>query len=364
MRVSFESAKMEGEYLYFWNRMFNVLCRLNSESMQCEYVATDERYPIMTKRLYGSAEQVKSLVFFPPLSPDHYLVLDLNDNTVDYYAINVNEFIHTDSNYKFMTAQATDDYVCFVGTACACIVRVDVKTKKYTIFNDWSNEFRYSIFNNKDLFGSSLISEENTIIAPACYENKILEFNVSTGGWKVHSVPDYKKGFSGICFDGRYYWLLPSEDNIIIKWDKICNSFHRIELPLNKGLNEIQYGGCVYFADKVMVQKAWKKEVLVIGEEDHEFRTLVFSDKNETKLVESYRPLSLIKLNDSRMLISDCSTGDLFEISADDLFMINKMEYKMSSLDNLDQGFNWSEECILEDELFNVELFVDKIIGC
>ncbi len=364
MGVSFEKGVYYEESIYFWGNGSNCFGRIDLKDSFCEVLSYDKQYGIDKKRLYGAVEGVGEKLYFAPMSAENILVVNRNDFGQKKLSIDVSSYIHANPNEKFFASCCVKDKIFFVGSSCHCILQVNPILDTIDVFDEWKDDFSYSIQNHKDLFISVVKTPEDTLLAPASYENKVLEFVPDNCDWRVYTVPECENGFSGICFDGENYWLSPMEGNTLIKWNKDSNVFTKVELPYNYGGNSVQYGGCLFFNGAIITQKSWRKEAIVIRENKDgvDMETIGIAG-DDARYVEAYIPVAWMNCNNEKLIACDLSTGDLYRVTTERQKKAEKIAYDVVGTGKLFKGCELAPgNIITESDLFNLRFLIGQLI--
>ena len=93
-----------------------------------------------------------------------------------------------------------------------------------------------------------MILEDRYILMPLCNANAVLEFDMEEEKSEIYVVGKEGDSYSGICYDGEFYWLSPRHGGSIIKWDKSNNDITVInQFPT-------EYEKCKYsFIDAIFI---------------------------------------------------------------------------------------------------------------
>ena len=363
MGIAFEAAVKDENNIYFWDMNHNAFCKVNLYDHECRYITYDKRYGIKTERLYGLAKKNGDKYVFAPMYADHIAVFDSVNENMSYYDVDVHENVHANAKEKFFSIETFGDYAYMLGSGCSCLIRLNMHNGEINKYDDWKDCFRFSIENKKDLFISSVITESGEIIAPACYENRILEYDVNTDNWKVYTVPNHDKGFSGICYDGECFWLAPMEGNVLVRWNKNQDTYESIKLPFNSGENSVQYGGCIYLRDSVVLQKSWKKELLIVKSINDKtcFEECIVG-KGNRETVKSYRPIPLTAIDIDTLLACDYTSGKAYVVNVKDLSRMQEFSTIMNGINELYEGYDWKNgDIIRENDTFGLPFLIHQL---
>lgn len=355
----FEDAYVDKNCLTYFSYKRNAIFKLNTDDKECSYIISLKEYDYYTERLYGKVTQLDNKLIFSPMASDFIMVFDYDSSEYKCFEINRKGINFFNDKEKFYSIQKYKNYIYIIGLGCTAIIRFDILSGNQKVYNAWENEFNKSICNGDSIFQESYITEKGKIIAPACYENKILEFDTDSGNWKIEEIPSYSGGYSGICFDGQNYYLCSMTDNKIFKRKNNTNNWEIIELPKNIGINQVQYSGIEYTQNHIIVQVAATKKFIKI-DKNGTIQTIKLSNKDNR--INAYRPLILIH-KPNIDYVNDRETGELYIFNISDLNPFQKVNYKITNIDKIvdvvhEKG---SSHVILENEIENLD-FLFKFV--
>lgn len=114
-------------------------------------------------------------------------------------------------------------------------INVSVSYKEYIYaFSNQGEIIRYSVKNSlckyyknplksikrkRAFLGCSYVLQKEKVLLPILGTNLVLEFNMKLERTIIHTVGSENNQYSGITFDGEYYWLLQEPFGTVVKWN-------------------------------------------------------------------------------------------------------------------------------------------------
>lgn len=126
---------------------------------------------------------------------------------------------------KFMKGVCYNNRVFMIGSSYPAIAEYDIVNSVIIYHRNWYEKLSGFFLNNDMAIFRKAMIKNNTIYAPTCKGNAVLEFNVENGDYNVYQVGDKSCNYSGICFDGINFWIAPRNQGGIVKWNKDENTY-------------------------------------------------------------------------------------------------------------------------------------------
>ena len=248
--IGFEDFVEDGDYIWFSAIDMNGLFRMNMITQETEFIGHFPNEPKDGKRLYFACTRKDNLIIFAPFKAKNGVIYDTL--TGQFISLIVHDHSLLDNDLeKFSGIVTYKNKIFLLPCLYPAIVGYSLKNKSIKHYNDWVETLSKACEVSKDAYARSyMIREDRYILIPLCNANAVLEFDMEEEKSKIYVVGKEGDSYSGICYDGQYYWLSPRHDGSIIKWDKNNNEITRInQFPMG-------YEKCKYsFIDTIFINE-------------------------------------------------------------------------------------------------------------
>jgi len=212
-RALFSRIFVINNEIWFCDRHSRSFFKMNKKTLEYEYVesfANSLKYDS-----YMAGTLYKELVYFVPYSANEIAEYDIQKKTMTYIT-----YDNTKCNRCFVAALNYGKYIFFTPYMYKAIMRLDTESKEIDFFDDWLEPLSRLITDEKQpFFGKPFRITENTIMLATCGANAVVEFNMETLKSKIYEVGQKNYQYSGVCFDGKDYWLSPRCNGPVVKWN-------------------------------------------------------------------------------------------------------------------------------------------------
>ncbi len=201
------------------SRKTKLVCTLpsktSSETYRALYLKNGKLYlaPVYAENIEVFDISMEKLMSIPLRSdPDKYRRMP-SQSTADF--INIYEY---------------DKYLFFIPLSYGAIVRLDTENEKVDHYNEFA-ELLWPIVRDRDAFWfkqSCMI--DGKIYMPSSCANAMIEFDMETCSTFLYKIGGEDIGFSGICYDGKRFWILNRIGDRMIIWDKDKGIIDRIQV--------------------------------------------------------------------------------------------------------------------------------------
>ena len=269
--LRFEDAYYDGDkYIYFFSYEINGLFRINIDDQRLEFLLSVKEYDANARRLFGGVVCVGNKLIFTPLTAYEIMIYDINDNKYSLCHVRHSSIIE-DSTTKFCSIIVVGDVVYMFPAHYPAIIEFNVSKEKIVYHTDWIDGVSTMLRNKQDFFRRSLCISGTTIIAPFCFEDKVLLFDISNERMKIYKVGagrSENEGFSGICHDGNDYWLSPMRSDSALRWNFESGVVESVVIGNRNDNGLSSYTGCMQWGEKIIILPAWKNDLNVIDPRD------------------------------------------------------------------------------------------------
>lgn len=233
--VSIIDAVVDNDTLWFIAYDFNSLFSMNLLTGETKLVGLfpDEDYGI--GRLYESMEIVNGKIFFAPFNAKSIAVYDVEKCEFSKIILEEEQIGCSLSKPLFGGMEVYGRFIFMLPIFSRAIVRIDTDSGELVYITAWLQDVMDLIFNEKDAyFRRQAFLSGDRVMVPFCNANAVLEFNCETMEYRIHELGTDKRGYSGIVFDGKNFWLSPRETGELVQWNDQGNTVEIVGLRQNK----------------------------------------------------------------------------------------------------------------------------------
>jgi len=213
-----------GDHLWAVMSFCNTVVKLDKSSL--EVIKT---IPIPDKELlcfyrYIKVIEYENKLILVPCASDYIAIMDIDTSNFEFIKLkDIDNGVNKDENYKFIDAFHHEDNVYFTPYMYPAIVSMNLKTKKLTYYNDCFDELNQLPKTTDNTLFRQCIRVDNILYMPCMRSNVVVTFDMDTKSAETHRLNETHNGFSSICYDGKYFWLVQMKNyHTFIRWD-YCN---------------------------------------------------------------------------------------------------------------------------------------------
>ncbi|MCL2046635.1 MAG: CDP-glycerol glycerophosphotransferase family protein [Oscillospiraceae bacterium] len=364
---------------------FNSLFRINKQTMRVEHICIAQNEKLYQWRQYLSMVYIRNKIFFAPFSAKNIAVYSMIDGTYDYIEIPTPSFkitVKYNSDRKFSQILHYKNCLILIPNTYPGIIVYDLFSNKSKLITDWIILFeQYITDDSLGYFYRGVIVED--ILYLACSgANAVITMNLETYAYEMHLINNNNVGYSGICFDGECFWLLPATLGSIIKW----NYTHGVLFEYDEYINDFVCEKYFPFQNISLVgQYIWV--LAALGNKAYKINT----KNNEVKIADEFQTeLNNIRFSDSiltqnNFILQTVDDDSLLAYSARSNRIIlyenkkNNIKYYIITISNNDYNkiveeqvqrmktnlmINNSEndsDCIFYESFFSINKYMDVI---
>lgn len=239
---TFENACLVQDRIIFFSYDVNGLFELNLLTGQCEFISSINTESNSDIRLFGNLTYIDGKIILAPMSANDFVIYDTVNKTEKHVSVLDSKYA-CKADCKFFLAIPYKHSVYFIGHGYAAIVKLNLLNYKVDYYYEWRNEFQIGIDDKRDWFRNGYCMKGDKLLLPCCQKNAVLQFDLATGESEYILVGSLERRYSGICFDGEYYWLSPYYDHVIVKWNYEENVWEEIVMG-EEGDSQEKYNMC------------------------------------------------------------------------------------------------------------------------
>ena len=231
-KFSVQWLNIIGNDIYFSLSNINGLFKMDKDAFSAEflgYFPNEQKY-MQTSSLYSvlnlcNIVNLKDIIYF--FSDKESTVATYNVANSIFEEINFKQIEKVDDRSSLKSRLYYATYNIFHREGCLfltsvgfpSIARLDLNTNEFLRLDNWVEDYLEKIGGKDLIFGKSTIVED-VIYLPSANSNTVLEFNINTFNYAIHTVGEKHLMFSGICYDGENFWISPRAYTTIplVKW--------------------------------------------------------------------------------------------------------------------------------------------------
>lgn len=348
---------------WFFDYKNSVLCTLDWDEFvvtQIAYLKRSKRYAHYPKA-YGEIVLADGKIAVVPEAPLPIVIYDIENHEVDYIKYDIDE-----TNFPgkvFSGAVKYNDVIYFVPCYYNAIIGLNLSSKEiryYSLDSLYEKDFKATYL------WSGYYLHDHELIFATMNDNRILSFNMEDKTSRYLVEIDGVKGFTGVFGDESRLWAVPltadcvyeislNDYNLINRINSFPNDYWMGEFSFSKIVDmdhkavflPREANMCIWF-DKT------KKLMLPLS-------PALSQDRNST-FYEKYLFYSNIVEYNSKLYLFESSSGIVNVYNKNhELTERRSLSYEKRDMPQiLDSPF----EMVFEDELWDAEYFVNKIMSC
>ena len=213
--LSYDAIDIDDSILFFCNS-FNALIEYDINKQKSHIIDIMPEEEIIAQALVSQLIQIDGKIILIPLNAKKIWLYDINTKLwsgIDLY--------DSDKKLKFLKAVYHERYIYILPCNYNYLVKLNVTnwTIDYLdIFDKLPIEGKCNC--HQTIFRSDIAICNQVIFAASCFADVVLKYNMRDGKYEWIKLKANDKGFSGIAFDGIYYWISDKVDTSrIYRWD-------------------------------------------------------------------------------------------------------------------------------------------------
>lgn len=267
MYITYETSYYYSGKLYFFAREFNALLAIDLTERKLNFVTSVTDIEFSARYAFTAISGIRNKIILAPRAAANIVLYDVNTEELCEYKIRSISECPT----KFQEIVQAGEKLYLIGCQYPAVIQVDLDTMEQVYFDEWKNKVKrtpYIFFHR----GCSVVQGEFIYLACA-FSNQILTISTQTGKSMFWSVGKDSDCFSGMCFDGTYFWLAPYYGNVLLRWNYETGKAERILLPERNKVGDISYCGCKIWKEYVLVFPAGANPLCIVSWKSLEIHT-------------------------------------------------------------------------------------------
>ena len=264
-RIIAENCIMVNDKLIFVARDMNLVCSVNLETKETEVIGSIPQENMFGYRLGAKIILWKQKLIFVPLSADKIWIYCLE--TKSWNGMRIRKRSEDEMSCKAFQATLYKDFLFMFAYSYPSIIKIDLEERKVTYFDNIFSDIKKEYGTTGICYFHCDYAQKNSdIYLASCHGNFVLKFDVATDNYEWMEVGSKGNKYSGIAWDGEYFWLAPRQSTAIVRWDG-KDGVKEYELP--KEIKEMQglFLGGVAVNNQIVFPGNKNKKTLIFSEE-------------------------------------------------------------------------------------------------
>lgn len=238
-----EYAVKAGEKYYFVACEMNVICSIDFQAGSMEIIGSIPEEDVFLERVCIKIVAWNEELIFVPMNGRKVWFFHVKDRTWKPLEIR-NDNIQR----KIRQAFVYKNKLYMVGCHYPAIICVDLKTEHIQYVDAPFKEVR-DVYQKRDMHGyfrHDCVLKGHLLYFASFITNKVLVFDLENFHWEYVTVGETNNGYSGIAWDGNYFWLAPNDKKCIVRWDG-GKLYWEYPLPFHGMNKKIMFLGVVFW---------------------------------------------------------------------------------------------------------------------
>lgn len=326
-------------------KQFNLIFSLdmNSDKVEILSIIPDNAYE--GEEFSGCITFYNDELFIGPIMSNNIWIFNIKTKKWD--KIERKEISNTSAG-SLLQAFVYNEHVYMIGGSYPAIIIINPKTKEIEYI-----EKPFKDKNEKDItdafFRAEHVLIDDNIYIPCCFDNTVLKMNLRTREYEWIKVGASLNRYSGITFDGSFFWLAPRHNSNVVQWDGKLNVYE-FELPERYDVS-VYFGGCCRSGNEIYFCNIVNGETFSVDINEKTRKEA----KHKYILIKEFDNLTVFQKMDGffEIYINSC-----LDISFD--LNINFNEINKKYIDN-DLSFKCKNNIYAEGEPFSLGAFLEII---
>lgn len=214
--ITTESAIILGEEIVGVARELNLVFSVSLETHKLKIIGKIPTENDKAERLISHIVPDRDRLLFIPLNAKKIWVC--NRLFKEWKSVDLPDEIEETEALKLGKAFVYKESLYIIGHMIAAVLKY--KLDDFSIEKVWLPSKEYRLHKTADCFAMFRYCKKDNIlyIASSIY-NHVIELNIDNWDYKTHVVGDADDRFSGVLWDGNYYWLPSRKGTGLTRWD-------------------------------------------------------------------------------------------------------------------------------------------------
>lgn len=239
-----------GNYLFLFANYFNMLFSINLSNGEMDFLGGIPEEHIFSKGLTCKLVYIRERIIVVPLLAKKIWIYSLKNG--EWKSIEVEECkVYGRGTYFRQTIQHKGS-LFFIGGHYPAILKMDFPSCKLTYLKEPFLRYTELEESGELYFRGDFVYKKGMVYLASGRDNTVLMYHLDTREYKWIEVGKKGNQYSGIMWDGNYYWLSPRKNTPIVKWDGY-GSVVEYEIPEEKRVNDIAYAGIIKKNNQIII---------------------------------------------------------------------------------------------------------------
>lgn len=203
--------------IYFFSKDWNGLFVTDIESGETRLLSTIPEEEVLAGRLCAGIMHFNGKLVLMPMHARKIWIYDLEN---DQWRGIEREYMANGDLYKeIFRAVAYRNNFFLIGSNYPAIIKMNIDTLEIEY---WTEPYKFllSTKSKRDgFFRCDFLLKNNELFLASCINNYVLRLNLDSSDFIWCEVGEKNFRYSGITWDGEFYWLSPRTGTPIVKWD-------------------------------------------------------------------------------------------------------------------------------------------------
>lgn len=230
--LSFEGMYIDGALVYFSNKDFNQLVRMNIKSGEVDLLGEYPNIEVKRQRVFLNIGMCKDILWMIPSNAQRIYKYYICTGSWEEVPL-PEDLLLEDKKYLFFAGVQRDKFYYAFGCSSFMVMKVDMETGEI----EWNENGKEQYYKLIDPTRSSIICRqdccaiEDKIYTASVQGNVVMEYDCKLRVTNCYQVGIPDNIYSTICYDGNAFWL-SGDKNSIIKWNKKTGEVKEIEVDI------------------------------------------------------------------------------------------------------------------------------------
>lgn len=345
-----EAGALVGDDIYFFSSKYNLLYKVHMPDFNVSIISHIPCKEIFAFGWFRKIRYWNRKLICIPAHAEKIWIYGLDSKEWDSIDIDFPQL-----QLKFWGAVIYQDNAFLFGERYLEILKIDL--------NDYSiSHIRIAPCpgykrDGEGLFLTDAIKVNNIVFSPVSVSNYVLQFNLDTLEYRWKRIGSEGNQYSGINYDGKYFWISPGQKGNIVKWDYDFR-WKEFEVPEEIANRSYQFIGVICDESKIRFLTQQDGKSLEINNESFDRNQSSLTEATKSYIhLENYENGTIVLMQSNAHLIIKWN-GKWIEGRCE----INYENFKEYFRENLLWDNLTANEIEKEDEIFEIDDYVKAII--
>lgn len=260
-KIFMEDVILVKNRVWFFSRYWNGLYTADLKSGETAFVAAMPEEGSMAGRLCAGIMYYNGKLILVPMAAKKIWVYDLRENS--WKGLERTCLGDKASRMQMFRAVAYKNKFFLIGSNYPAIIRMDPDTYELEY---WKEPYDFLIsakYEMESYFRADFALVGNRLFLASCLKPFVLCLNLDTFDFTWFKVGERDFRYSGIAWDGEFFWLSPRTRTPIVKWDGKDRAEY---FPLPEGFEQEKYlfSGVQYDSGKLIFPGMLQNHTIII----------------------------------------------------------------------------------------------------